>query len=276
MEVFISWSGERSHAVAQLLTDWLPRVLQKVNPWISTEIDKGTRWFEEVSGRLEVSRAGIICLTPDNLTSPWLHFEAGAIAKLTGDRPFTFLVDLEPTDIGPPLSQFQHTRAEKNDFKRLVQSLNRFTEPDTDGAVRADVLDDTFEKWWPDFEEGLGNVPKASTPAAAEIRSDRDLLEEILALARRTGGANQEVLDGLREYSIELRGLDHPLFLARVQVQLRMLFGGRIVDYRSFELAPDRLGVRFRSPDHVGEASIRNLLTKHEIEVVSVSSVPAS
>lgn len=32
MKVFISWSGERSQALAQALRDWLPLVLHFVEP----------------------------------------------------------------------------------------------------------------------------------------------------------------------------------------------------------------------------------------------------
>jgi hypothetical protein len=31
--------------------------------------------------QLERSRAGVLCLNAENLTSPWLHFEAGVLVR---------------------------------------------------------------------------------------------------------------------------------------------------------------------------------------------------
>jgi hypothetical protein len=82
MKVFISWSGERSQALAQALRDWLPLVLHYVEPWLSqSDIEPGERWASEVSKELEVSNFGIICVTKENTESPWILFEAGALAK---------------------------------------------------------------------------------------------------------------------------------------------------------------------------------------------------
>lgn len=47
----------------------------------ATDIDKGTRWREEVGTALDTMKAGIICLTPENLSAEWLLFEAGALSK---------------------------------------------------------------------------------------------------------------------------------------------------------------------------------------------------
>jgi hypothetical protein len=80
MEVFITWSGDRSRELAEFLKNWLHRVVQSADPWVSTEMGKGVRWNEEVATRLRASTVGIICLDGDNLLAPWVNFEAGAIS----------------------------------------------------------------------------------------------------------------------------------------------------------------------------------------------------
>jgi hypothetical protein len=83
MKVFISWSGERSRAVAEALREWLPNVIQTVNLWVSlADIEKGARWSTDITAQLEECSVGLICLTPENLSAPWLLFEAGALSKM--------------------------------------------------------------------------------------------------------------------------------------------------------------------------------------------------
>ena len=53
-----------------------------LNPWLSSaDIDKGSRWATDVAAKLETSKIGIICVTPGNLHSDWILFEAGALSK---------------------------------------------------------------------------------------------------------------------------------------------------------------------------------------------------
>jgi hypothetical protein len=181
MKVFISWSGERSKAVAEALGDWLPKVIQAVRPFVSTNsIDKGTRWRDVLSNELEQSRFSIICLTPENLTAPWILFEAGALSKEQQDKVCTYLFGLEFTDIGDPLSQFQATKAEKDQTRELARTINKVC---GDSSLSETDFDETFEVWWPKLEQKFFQVQKPQT-AKDPKRSDRELLEDILTTIR--------------------------------------------------------------------------------------------
>src|SRR5690242_18454859 len=91
--VFISWSGTASHRVALLLYKWLPRFIQSIDPFLSSEdIRKGARWFTEISNELQQINFGIICITRDNLEASWLLFEGGALSKSLGHSQVTPLL----------------------------------------------------------------------------------------------------------------------------------------------------------------------------------------
>lgn len=62
-KVFLTWSGERSKAVAAALHDWFPNVIQSLEPWMSdSDIAKGSGWNAEISKNLESAKIGIVCL----------------------------------------------------------------------------------------------------------------------------------------------------------------------------------------------------------------------
>ena len=82
MKVFISWSGELSRRVAEILRGWLPNVNQKLDTFVSSQdIEMGSRWEEGIAGQLAGTHCGILCLTPQNREKPWVLFEAGALSK---------------------------------------------------------------------------------------------------------------------------------------------------------------------------------------------------
>src|SRR4051794_18245619 len=125
MRIFLSWSGARSAALARALRDWLPTVIQAVVPWMSeADIDAGARWSSDVVAQLQEVHVGIICLTADNMSSPALHFEAGALSKaLDKSLVCTYLLGVQPADLRWPLATFQATRANKEETKRLVTTI---------------------------------------------------------------------------------------------------------------------------------------------------------
>jgi len=182
--VFISWSGEQSKAIAEELRNWIPSVLQFARPYFTpNDIEKGAKWGSEISKKLAESNVGIVCLTKDNVNKPWILFEAGALSKdLDKSKVCSVLFGMETTDLSGPLTIFQTTNFERSDFRKMMASINdaggQFTLP-------KETFDRVFEMWWPQLEEKIQEILKAESPARdANLRSDRDLLEEILLTAR--------------------------------------------------------------------------------------------
>ena len=58
-----------------------------VEPSMSTQIEKGTEWFEELRNALDNAHCGILCLTPEAIGSPWIHFEAGLLVQALSQSP---------------------------------------------------------------------------------------------------------------------------------------------------------------------------------------------
>ena len=183
MKVFISWSRERSKVVAEALRQWLPDVIQSVEPWLSSQdIEAGARWGDEVARELTETSFGIVCLTAENQTAPWILFEAGALAKtLDKSRVVPYLIGLEPTDVQRgPLAQFQGKRANKTETWGLVRTINRTLEH----PLQDDQIKRTFERWWPDLDEKLKQLPELEQNQESK-RSTDDMIEEILELVRQ-------------------------------------------------------------------------------------------
>jgi hypothetical protein len=197
--VFISWSGERSKAAAEALREWLPIVLQVARPWMSeTDIEKGSRGLEEIGKALEVMKVGIICLTPENLTAEWINYEAGALSK-TPDaktRVCTYLLaGLEYRNVKPPLGLFQWTKANRDDTRKLIHTINKHLDAT---PVPDSSLDAIFAKMWPDLEQRLSALP-ASAGVVPPVRTTDEMVAEILELSR-AAAQSRKLVEGLDEY----------------------------------------------------------------------------
>ncbi|EJA2553031.1 toll/interleukin-1 receptor domain-containing protein [Serratia marcescens] len=196
MNVFISWSGVLSKKIAITVRDWLPNVIQCVEPYVSSEdIDKGSRWHMDISKQLDSTSYGIICLTKENIAAPWINFEAGALGKsVDNSRVCPLLFDLMPSDIQGPISGFQTTKADdKDDFYKLISSINK-TSPT---PIKEERLDEIFDVWWPRLESKLKTLleeqekeepkekPRSRTQQTALLNDKTSMiLEELLDMSR--------------------------------------------------------------------------------------------
>jgi hypothetical protein len=197
MKIFISWSGKHSLQVATTLRDWLPYIFNGIELFVSSEdIRKGKRWPLEVSKELDASNFGIVCLTPDNLDAPWLLFESGALSKSVKEASvFTLLVGgLRIGDIEGPLSHFQHTLFEKEDFFKLIKAINENQGPNKQEEAR---LTKIFDKFWDELETSISKSVKIDSKPEKK-RSQEEMLHELLELtgyiARNMGNYQEPVI----------------------------------------------------------------------------------
>ncbi len=149
MKVFISWSGEFSRRVAEILKKYLPLINHDVKPFLSSrDISSGSRWPARLTDELKSTNFGILCITSQNINEPWLLFEAGALSKFDDSSLCGLLLgDLKISDVKGPLAQFQHRRFTELDINTLLKDINDKTEK----KLASEDLNILFEKFWPDI-----------------------------------------------------------------------------------------------------------------------------
>lgn len=163
MRVFISWSGDASHRLALALRDLIRGTVPAAEPWVSSEdIEPGSRWSRVLAAQLEASSFGLVCVVPANLEAPWIHFEAGAIAKSVSEgRLIPVLCGVSPRALPGPLAQFQAIDCSQAGLHKLVGQLNANVpdpDPETELRLRLDAILSSFEK----TTAGIASLPTPS------------------------------------------------------------------------------------------------------------------
>lgn len=163
MDIFLSWHGSSSHALAGILREWLQTVLPYTRPWLSSEdIGKGTPWDPELAKRLEATSHAIVCVTTSRVArAPWVNFEAGAVSKYVDHAHVSpLLVGVSPEDLGGlPLSRFQCTRFNRRDVARLLRSINASASSPIDGSALKRNLRNT----WRQLDEEVGRLDRGDS-----------------------------------------------------------------------------------------------------------------
>jgi hypothetical protein len=190
VKVFVSWSRSSSRAVAEEFARWLPRVIQECDPFISSDTEKGDRWFDTIESNLAEARVGVLFLTPENKEAPWLNYEAGALRTLQSGnmkRLCAVFVGMKTADYDGPIKNFQMTDfSDKADMLKLMKSINGAADRPLEGAM----LEQEFEEKWGRLVDSTASAVAASRynspkPRSAPARrSQDDKLDEVLDLLR--------------------------------------------------------------------------------------------
>ena len=195
MKLFISWSGEFSQKVAKTLYKWIPIIIQSVDVFYSPDdIAKGENWGNRLDKALSECGFGIICLTPENIAAPWIHFEAGALSTALNARISAVMLGVNPSDLKGPLTRYQNTVFDREDFFQLFQSINSANET----PLKQEILTNAFDNAWEKLESEVENIIKRYTASNTEPAednnnsNDNDAIQEILHLLRKTVNSQSE------------------------------------------------------------------------------------
>jgi hypothetical protein len=222
MKVFISWSGQRSKDLANALRNWLPMVLQYIEPWVSDQdISAGERWAQAIAGELDASNFGIICITPENIHSEWILFEAGALSKSMQDgKVIPLLFGLELSDLSGPLSQFQAQKMEESGMKEVVKSINKISATKTSDTI----VDQLLPALWPTLQETIAAIPNTA-PSDKHMRPNHEILEELVVGIRGINSSIRELEPETRDSNYDLMRRRKMRMHPRLIEELGFLFG---------------------------------------------------
>ena len=158
LKILISWSGERSAEIAQIFREWLPTILPGMEPWMSSQdIPKGRHWSQELATQLTETQFGLLIVLPENQSSAWLNFEAGALSKWVAFANVApVLFSMPASQLQGPLAQFQATIFSKEDILKLLKSLSAAGGK----AIIASNLERSLEYSWPVLRDRVDAILK--------------------------------------------------------------------------------------------------------------------
>lgn len=192
-QAFISWSGHAAKEKAAALKRLIKDVLPEANVFMSDhDIPVGSLWLDTITSALDRSIAGVVIVTADNVDSPWLHFEAGALSNRVERRMvIPLLSGVEITAISAtPLSAFQAVPLNKDNICKICESFASAL-----GIVReGGAIGRAFGKFWSDYENdllkestgtkktkaGLDDIEAGIVQLQAYARAQADILADIL------------------------------------------------------------------------------------------------
>ncbi|RNM29232.1 TIR domain-containing protein [Erysipelothrix rhusiopathiae] len=249
MNIFISWSKEYSKEVAGVFRKWIKQTLQLTIPFMSeSDIDLGLIPLEEIDKNLKKADMGIIIVTKENLNSPWLNYESGAIAtKISGtNKVIPVLIDIKVEELGSsPLTKFQVARDfNKNEIYKLVVAINNEL---GEMKLSTEALDETFEMWWPKLEQQISEIilkykseQKKYDGSSSEKEKEDNKFDERISYLMKSNDRNSRILEEVamsitalstnnREELSNMKNSDELFYIIQksLQIQTEMLVKAR-------------------------------------------------
>lgn len=242
--VFISWSGKAS----QIMAGSVKSLLEIFMPWaelfLSTEIQAGKQWRSEINESLKSCNFGIVCLTPENVNSPWIHFEAGALSKMT-EQLFVLWLGENAADIPEPLGAFQICTGTKEGVEKLLKGLSSVSSEI--GQAEVKNASKSIDYAWADFDRKFIEARESVGFNKSNSRSIDEKLDEILLNVRKLN-FNSNTTDRTGKYSF-LESIDLKMFESVMRQYFKNLSPEDIERQRSLARYASQLDHLFKGVD---------------------------
>lgn len=165
-KVFISWSKSPAREIAEALKELMEKIFPDPNiSFFVSSADKGgthagDRFRSILDSNLETSNYGILILTKNNYSQPWIMFESGALSK---DSQISKIVPVffnrDKNNLEEPLKPFNNIQFKKDDFEQLAYSIKMAQfETKELNSDQTNTINDSIEKHWAKFENKVNNA----------------------------------------------------------------------------------------------------------------------
>jgi hypothetical protein len=188
-KLFLSWSGRQSKEIASLLKQYLESLPLSVDIFFSdADIVSGARARQVIDSALETFNLGLVVITADNLESPWIHFEAGALTKVPEvSAVIPLLFDVDISALKQPLAAFQGRKFNEAGILQLVRDLHALDPIRASAEVAVGAARGQFEQFKVSVDAVLQLPPEnPGSPVAAPVALDeiRSTLDEVVTIVR--------------------------------------------------------------------------------------------
>jgi hypothetical protein len=125
--IFLSWSKTLAKEIAELFKADLEFIFgTRVNVFLSSEdIKPGEKSFYEINRKLSITNYGVFFITDESRSSPWVYYEAGAIAKDEQKcRVMVLRINVDNSALNDtPLQQYQNCQLNEEGYKKIFMGI---------------------------------------------------------------------------------------------------------------------------------------------------------
>ena len=171
VRVFLSWSGESSRLVAKALHEGMQRLSDRLEPWLSDDLEPGAQWASMLVPQIRKARFAVLCLTRRNIGAAWIAFETGAYySSRLRKAVVPYLLDIRPADLTFPLGLFQSVTADWHGTKSMFVRLGELV--DMEEKAVEEMFVSTI---WPDLNSQLTVIRKLQAEAQETARTSANI-----------------------------------------------------------------------------------------------------